>query len=95
MRQACDVIVIGAGAAGLMCALTAAGRGRRVRVVERANRGGKTAPTPTNRGEPGTECHRLFDSRGIPLAELIMAAVAGGSDYVLIDAPPGVDIYPA
>ena len=37
----CDVLVIGAGAAGLMCALTAGQRGRRVRVVERANRPGK------------------------------------------------------
>jgi len=36
-----DAIVIGAGAAGLMCALTAAGRGLRVLVVEHANRPGK------------------------------------------------------
>jgi len=36
-----DVIVIGAGAAGLMCALTAGQRGRRVRVVEHANKVGK------------------------------------------------------
>lgn len=36
-----DVIVIGGGAAGLMCALTAGQRGRRVAVVERANRCGK------------------------------------------------------
>jgi predicted Rossmann fold flavoprotein len=36
-----DVIVIGAGAAGLMCAITAAGRGRRVLVLERANKAGK------------------------------------------------------
>ncbi len=36
-----DVIVLGAGAAGLMCALTAGQRGRRVRVVERAERIGK------------------------------------------------------
>jgi predicted Rossmann fold flavoprotein len=36
-----EVIVIGGGAAGLMCALTAGQRGKRVRVVEHANRCGK------------------------------------------------------
>ncbi len=41
MTEQADVIVIGAGAAGLMCALTAGQRGRRVRVIEHANRVGK------------------------------------------------------
>ncbi|MBB1471764.1 NAD(P)/FAD-dependent oxidoreductase [Luteimonas sp. MC1782] len=41
MSDTCDVLVIGAGAAGLMCAATAGQRGRRVRVVERANKVGK------------------------------------------------------
>ncbi|MGH8085450.1 MAG: NAD(P)/FAD-dependent oxidoreductase [Lysobacter sp.] len=36
-----DVLVIGGGAAGLMCALTAGHRGRRVLVVEHANKVGK------------------------------------------------------
>ena len=36
-----DSIVIGAGAAGLMCALTAGRRGRRVLVLERSNKVGK------------------------------------------------------
>ncbi|MEQ5802618.1 NAD(P)/FAD-dependent oxidoreductase [Halomonas sp. H10-9-1] len=36
-----DVVVIGAGAAGLMCALTAGYAGRRVLVVDHANRAGK------------------------------------------------------
>jgi predicted Rossmann fold flavoprotein len=36
-----DSIVLGAGAAGLMCAFTAARRGRRVLVLERANKPGK------------------------------------------------------
>ncbi|HAI59063.1 MAG TPA: aminoacetone oxidase family FAD-binding enzyme [Xanthomonadaceae bacterium] len=36
-----DVVVIGGGAAGLMTALTAGRRGRRVRVIEHANRCGK------------------------------------------------------
>jgi len=36
-----DTIVLGAGAAGLMCALTAGARGRRVLVLERSNKPGK------------------------------------------------------
>ncbi|HEY9547285.1 MAG TPA: NAD(P)/FAD-dependent oxidoreductase [Solimonas sp.] len=36
-----DVIVVGGGAAGLMCAATAGARGRRVLVIESANRVGK------------------------------------------------------
>src|SRR5580704_15254002 len=36
-----DALVLGAGAAGLMCALEAAKRGRRVAVLERAERTGK------------------------------------------------------
>ncbi len=36
-----DIVVIGGGAAGLMCAITAGRRGRRVQVLEHANRCGK------------------------------------------------------
>jgi predicted Rossmann fold flavoprotein len=36
-----DALVIGGGAAGLFCAMTAGQRGRRVRVIEHANRCGK------------------------------------------------------
>ena len=36
-----EVIIIGGGAAGLMCAATAAQRGRRVLVLEKANKVGK------------------------------------------------------
>jgi predicted Rossmann fold flavoprotein len=36
-----DVLVIGGGAAGLMCALTAGHRGKRVKLIEHANRCGK------------------------------------------------------
>ena len=36
-----QVIIIGAGAAGLMCALSAAARGRRVLVLDHANKAGK------------------------------------------------------
>ncbi|WP_038054559.1 NAD(P)/FAD-dependent oxidoreductase [Thioalkalivibrio sp. ALJ1] len=39
--EAFDVVVVGGGAAGLMCALTAGARGRRVLVLEHANRVGK------------------------------------------------------
>jgi predicted Rossmann fold flavoprotein len=35
-----DVVIIGAGAAGLMCAMTAAGRGRRVLVLEHSDQPG-------------------------------------------------------
>src|SRR3546814_11949908 len=41
MAEAFDAVVIGAGAAGLMCAITAGRRGRRVLVVEPANKPGK------------------------------------------------------
>src|SRR6202050_2699431 len=36
-----DVLVIGAGAAGLWCAIEAGKRGRRVAILERAERAGK------------------------------------------------------
>ncbi|MBJ7470164.1 MAG: NAD(P)/FAD-dependent oxidoreductase [Solirubrobacteraceae bacterium] len=36
-----DVVIIGAGAAGLMCAMTAAARGRQVLVIESSNKPGK------------------------------------------------------
>ena len=41
MRESFDALVIGGGAAGLMCAISAGRRGRRVLVVEHANRIGK------------------------------------------------------
>ncbi len=41
MTGSCDVVIIGGGAAGLMCALIAGQRGRRVIVLEGANRVGK------------------------------------------------------
>jgi predicted Rossmann fold flavoprotein len=36
-----DVVILGAGAAGLMCALTAAARGRQVLLIEHSNKAGK------------------------------------------------------
>jgi hypothetical protein len=41
MKQAFDVVILGAGAAGLMCAIEAGKRGKRAAVVERAERSGK------------------------------------------------------
>jgi predicted Rossmann fold flavoprotein len=41
MMNKFDVVVLGAGAAGLMCAIEAGKRGRRVAVLERAERAGK------------------------------------------------------
>ncbi len=41
MNSGFDSIILGAGAAGLMCAITAAKRGRRVLVLERSNKVGK------------------------------------------------------
>ncbi|WP_279338402.1 NAD(P)/FAD-dependent oxidoreductase [Sphingosinicella sp. YJ22] len=41
MSSSYDVIILGAGAAGLMCAATAGQRGRRVLLVEHADRAGK------------------------------------------------------
>ena len=39
----CDLVVIGGGAAGLMCAMTAGARGLRALVLEGANKVGKIA----------------------------------------------------
>src|SRR5476649_1522796 len=39
--QRTDVIIIGAGAAGLMCAIEAGKRGRKVAVLDHANKAGK------------------------------------------------------
>lgn len=41
MTQNFDVLILGAGAAGLMCAIEAGKRGRRVAILERAERAGK------------------------------------------------------
>ena len=41
MAELYYVLIVGGGAAGLMCALTAGQRGKRVLVVEHANRVGK------------------------------------------------------
>lgn len=41
MTEVVDVVVVGAGAAGLMCAATAGYRGRRVLVLDHANKAGK------------------------------------------------------
>ncbi len=38
--NAFDVVILGAGAAGLMCAIQAAGRGRRVAVIDHVPKAG-------------------------------------------------------
>lgn len=40
-EQTVDVLIIGAGAAGLMCAISAGQRGRKVKVIDHANKVGK------------------------------------------------------
>ena len=40
-REQYDVVVLGAGAAGLMCAITAAQRSKSVLVLEKSNKVGK------------------------------------------------------
>ncbi|RZJ96664.1 MAG: aminoacetone oxidase family FAD-binding enzyme [Brevundimonas sp.] len=41
MTRAVDVLIVGAGAAGMMCAIEAARRGRRVRIVDHARQPGE------------------------------------------------------
>src|SRR5271155_5423725 len=41
MTQQFDALILGAGAAGLLCAMEAGKRGRRVALIERAERAGK------------------------------------------------------
>ena len=66
LNERSDVIVIGGGAAGLMCALTAGSRGRRVRVIEHANRVGKKILM-----SGGGRCH--FTNTGTSAANFISA----------------------
>jgi len=56
--QRYDAIILGAGAAGLMCAIVAGRRGRHVLVLERAERIGKTFPPPVLR--PGLLVQRIL-----------------------------------
>jgi predicted Rossmann fold flavoprotein len=41
MKRNSQIVIIGAGAAGLMCAITAAKRGRKVIIIDHANKAGK------------------------------------------------------
>ena len=40
-QESYDVVIIGAGAAGLMCGIEAGNRGRKVLIIDHANRVGK------------------------------------------------------
>ncbi len=46
MTHSFDALILGGGAAGLMCAIEAGKRGRRVAVLERADRLGKKSSSP-------------------------------------------------
>ena len=41
IKQSYDVVILGGGAGGLFCALTAAKKGRKVLVLEKSNKVGK------------------------------------------------------
>jgi len=56
-----DVIIIGAGAAGFMCAITAGQRGRSVLLIDHSNK-----PAPKIRNPGGGRCN--FTNRGCPPA---------------------------
>jgi len=73
-----DVIVIGGGASGLVCAIVAARRGLKVRVLERMNRVGKKLLATgngrcnlMNTGEPQYPCGESF-------AEEVLRACGAG-----------------
>jgi transposase len=54
--------------------------------------GGKTGPSPVDRGKPGSKHHALVDARGVPLAAAVTAANvndAAAAEAVL-DAVPAV-----
>ncbi len=63
----CDVLVVGAGAAGLRAAIAASGGGMRVRVACKSLLG-KAGTVLTTAGEPGAPAARCADSR---VAELL------------------------
>ena len=66
MMNKCDVIVIGAGAAGMMCAATAGTRGRSVLVVDHAD-----APGEKIRISGGGRCN--FTNRNASPAQFLSA----------------------
>ena len=62
--ETCDVLVVGAGAAGMMCAIEAGRRGRRVRVVDHAR-----APGEKIRISGGGRCN--FTNTGTSVANFL------------------------
>ena len=64
--QACDVVVIGAGAAGMMCAMQAGARGRRVALLEHASVIGRKI-----RISGGGRCN--FTNRGVEPSRYVSA----------------------
>ena len=76
-RQAFDVVVLGAGAAGLMCAIRAGQRGRRVLLLDHAEKVGKKILI-----SGGGRCNftnRDSAARGVPLGQPAFLQVGAGA----------------
>jgi len=88
-----DVVIVGAGAAGMVAALTAANRGLRAVVVEKAATfGGSTARSGGGIWLPGNEVlarARLRDSKEAARSYLAHVAALGQT------TPPGTDGHPS
>lgn len=69
-----DVLVLGAGAAGMLCAVRAAERGKRVRVLEKANKAGVKILM-----SGGTRCNLTHDATASDIADAY-ARLAGGAE---------------
>ena len=73
-----DVVIIGAGAAGLMCAIEAGKRGRRVLVLNHGNKlaenirisGGGAATSPISMQMMTNFCHKIYTSANLPCGNI-------------------------
>jgi transposase len=66
-------------------------RGGRLEPDPSQKGGGKTGPSPVDRGRPGSKHHLLVDQSGIPLA----FSVTGGNRHDITQLIPLVDAVPA
>ena len=69
-----DVLILGAGAAGMLCAATAAARGRRVLVLEKSPKAGVKILM-----SGGTRCNLTHDASSGDIADAY-ARLAGGAE---------------